>query len=88
MHCASCEILIEKKLLELEGVKSVEASTSRGEVVIEYEKEIPASQKLNKMFLKENYSFSDFNKKNGFAIAGQAGSELTVDEKDFRGRLI
>ena len=37
MHCASCEILIEKKLLDLENVKSVDASTVRGEVVIEYD---------------------------------------------------
>lgn len=63
MHCASCEILIEKKFLELDGVKSAEASTSKGEVTVEYEKEMPAPQKLNKIFKKENYIFSDFNKK-------------------------
>ena len=55
MHCASCEILIEKNILELDGVRSVEASTSRGQVVIEYEKEMPSQKKLNEMFLKENY---------------------------------
>src|SRR3989344_2537280 len=30
MHCASCEVLIENKLLKTDGVKSVEASTARG----------------------------------------------------------
>ncbi|MDP2967287.1 MAG: sulfite exporter TauE/SafE family protein [bacterium] len=59
MHCASCEILIEKKLLELEGIKSVEAKTSKGEVLIEYEGELPSAEKLNKIFKKENYVFSD-----------------------------
>lgn len=59
MHCASCEILIEKKILELEGLKSVEASLGRGEVLIEYEGRRPDAETLNKIFKKENYVFSD-----------------------------
>jgi len=59
MHCASCEILIEKKVLELKGVKSVEAKTGKGEILIEYEKEKPNISQLNEMFKKENYVFSD-----------------------------
>lgn len=59
MHCASCEILIEKKLLDLPGVKSVDASTSRGEVVVEYEGEELNLNKLNEMFKADNYSFSN-----------------------------
>lgn len=63
MHCASCEILIEKKILEIENIKSVEASTAEGKVVIEYEGDRPNPQKLNTIFNKENYVFSDnFNK--------------------------
>ena len=59
MHCASCEILIEKKLLELEGIKSVEAKASKGEVLIEHEGELPSTETLNKIFKKENYVFSN-----------------------------
>lgn len=59
MHCASCEVLIEKKLLEIEEVKSVEASTSRGEVLVEYKEERPTLGKLNEIFRKEGYVFSD-----------------------------
>jgi len=59
MHCASCELLIEKKLLELKQIKSADASTSKGEVLIEYENELPGFEMLNKMFKKENYIFSD-----------------------------
>lgn len=68
MHCASCEVLIEKKLLELENIKSTEASTAKGEVLIEYEDKRPTLDRLNGIFRKEGYVFSDQprNAINGF----------------------
>ena len=57
MHCASCEILIEKKLLELEGIKLVEAKANKGEVLIEYVGERPKTPILNSIFRKDNYVF-------------------------------
>ena len=62
MHCASCEILIEKKLLQLPEVKSVEASTNNGQVVIEYDGTRPNPHKLNKIFGEEHYTFFDKSK--------------------------
>ncbi|MFZ5559872.1 MAG: sulfite exporter TauE/SafE family protein [Patescibacteria group bacterium] len=59
MHCASCEVLIEKKLLEIKEVKSVEASVSKGQVLIEYEGNKPSAGKLNEIFKKSGYVFSD-----------------------------
>ena len=59
MHCASCEILIEKKLLDLENVKSVDASTKNGEVIINYDNEKPTINELNIIFKEENYKFFD-----------------------------
>src|SRR4030042_4563932 len=59
MHCASCEILIERKLLDLKGIKSVEASVKDGRVLVEYENDPPAIDDLNRIFQKENYFFSD-----------------------------
>jgi sulfite exporter TauE/SafE/copper chaperone CopZ/heme/copper-type cytochrome/quinol oxidase subunit 2 len=59
MHCASCEILLEKKLLEIKGVKSVDASTSKEEVVLNYENEKPNIHELNKIFKKDGYIFSE-----------------------------
>jgi sulfite exporter TauE/SafE/copper chaperone CopZ/plastocyanin len=59
MHCASCEVLIEKKLLELKGIKSVEGNTDKGEVLVEYVGERPKISQLNSLFKKENYIFSD-----------------------------
>ncbi|MDD2732067.1 MAG: sulfite exporter TauE/SafE family protein [Candidatus Pacebacteria bacterium] len=60
MHCASCEILIEKKLLEdFKEIKSADASLSENKVVIEYEGNLPKTEILNKAFEKENYYFSN-----------------------------
>lgn len=59
MHCASCEILIEKKLLELENIRSVETSTAKGEALIEYDGKKPTPEKLNRIFKEDNYVFFD-----------------------------
>jgi len=59
MHCASCELLIEKRILELNEIKSADASAGAGEVLVEYIGENPPIEKLNKIFKKDNYVFSD-----------------------------
>lgn len=59
MHCAACEVLIEKKLLEFPGVKAVDASLGNSEATIEYEGEKPNTEQLNAMFKKDNYTFSE-----------------------------
>jgi len=59
MHCASCELNIERKLLGLENVKSVEASLNKGEVVIEYENAKPEIKELNNLFKQEGYEISE-----------------------------
>ena len=58
MHCASCELIIEKGVLKRKGVEVVEASKSRGEVRIGYRDKKPSLKKLNKMFASQNYKFS------------------------------
>ena len=59
MHCASCEVLIEKKLLELKEIKSAEASVAKEQVLIEYENGKPAIEKLNEIFKESGYVFSE-----------------------------
>lgn len=59
MHCASCELLIEKKLLELKQIKSVDASVAKGEVLIEYQGEKPTVEEINRIFEENGYKFSD-----------------------------
>jgi len=78
MHCASCEILIEKKILELDGVKFVEADAGKGQVVIEYEKEIPVPQELNKMFKEESYTFFEKPTKEEKNIKSQNKTSATL----------
>ena len=59
MHCASCEVLIEKKLLGIKGVKSIEASTRNNQVLIEFDGKPISVGELNNIFKEENYTFSD-----------------------------
>ncbi|MDP2950810.1 MAG: sulfite exporter TauE/SafE family protein [bacterium] len=58
-HCASCEIVIEKTLIELKNIRSVEAKSDKGEVLIEYEGSKPTIEELNKMFKESGYTFFD-----------------------------
>ncbi|MFH1412476.1 MAG: sulfite exporter TauE/SafE family protein [bacterium] len=59
MHCASCEVVIERELTKLPNVKSVDASNHKGSVLIEYTNQALSVDKLNQMFKADNYSFSD-----------------------------
>jgi len=57
-HCHSCELIIEKGISVLRGVKSVSASASKGTVTITAKK-IPAVSQLNQLFIDSHYVFSD-----------------------------
>src|SRR4030042_5661719 len=59
MHCASCEVLIEKRLSALKEIKSVEASVGGGKIFVIYKGERPSIDRLNKIFKRENYLFFD-----------------------------
>ncbi len=73
MHCASCEIIIEKELLKIKGVRSVEASTSKGRVVIEYDGLKPGRGKINDILRKYNYAV--FN----YPVESRGGVKHQVD---------
>ena len=55
-HCASCEFIIERKLLELPEISAV--TVSRHKVVIIYQGKKPGIESLNRLFSKEGYFFS------------------------------
>ena len=57
MHCASCEILIEKNLLNFENIKFVDASKNDGIVKIGYIGKEPDIKELNNSFKKYGYVF-------------------------------
>jgi len=59
MHCSSCELLIEKRLLEIDNVKFADASVGKANVVIEYEGQAVSAEQLNKIFKKDGYVFTE-----------------------------
>lgn len=65
MHCAACEILIEKKIIKEDPVEMVDVLLSKGTVTIEYDaNEKVDPEYLNKIFRDDGYQFSThpFNK--------------------------
>lgn len=60
-HCHSCELLIEKEIGSIPGVKSVSASSQKGTVSITA-KHIPAISQLNQLFKDSHYVFFEKSK--------------------------
>ncbi len=54
MHCAACELLIEKKLSKVDGIKKVDAKLNQGKVYIETEK-VLNPEELSLLVEKEGY---------------------------------
>ena len=84
MHCASCELLIEKTIEEYPGVKKVDASLEKGQVKILSDKNDSVDiEKLNKEFKEAGYTFSNkqFPKENNklFELT-DAGIEINRDK--------
>jgi len=62
MNCQSCEVLIEKKLLEQNNIKSVDVSLKGDKVEIQYVGDtIPNLEYLNNQFAAYGYKFSEIN---------------------------
>jgi copper chaperone CopZ len=54
MHCAACELLIEKKLSKVDGIKKVDAKLNENKVYIETEKELNVNE-LSKLVKSDGY---------------------------------
>ena len=84
MHCASCELLIEKTIEDYPGVKDVDASLEKGQVKIVSDKNDSVDiEKLNKEFKEAGYKFSNkqFPKENYKLIEfTDAGIEINRDK--------
>lgn len=59
MHCSSCELLIEKGIRKMAGVKEVKACKENGEVEISYAKRAPSLERVNTQFNKHGYYFTE-----------------------------
>jgi sulfite exporter TauE/SafE/copper chaperone CopZ len=84
MHCASCEVLIEKELLKQDGIESVDASLKGKKVNINYiGNNKPNTEQLNNEFKELGYRFSNkkFKKKNSPAFRFENGSLIINPQK-------
>lgn len=59
MHCGSCEVLIEKSLVKIPGVMSVDASTKKSQVTIEYDGNCPRAKTLTAAVQEHGYTILD-----------------------------
>lgn len=59
MTCAHCELSIEEGLMELDSVKRVQASFSRGRVTLVYEDHEPSLKAIRKVIESLGYSLED-----------------------------
>ena len=59
MHCASCELLIEKRVLKEKGVKAADASLGNGTLRVECDGRMPRTNELNTWFQSDGYTFSE-----------------------------
>jgi len=55
MHCRSCELTLERKLEKIPGVRRVEASAPKSEVLLHCEREAPPLDVLNEALRGESY---------------------------------
>lgn len=57
MHCASCEVLIERKFKQIPGIEKVKVNQSKGEAEIFYTKE-PSTEDLQNAIKSDGYKIS------------------------------
>jgi uncharacterized protein len=84
MHCSSCEVLIEKKLLKHEGIESVDASLSTGKVQMVYSGQRPDIDEINKDLKENGYQFSNkkfIKEKSHPAISFDDHGNLRINQK-------
>jgi len=89
MHCASCELFVEKRLLNEPGVKAVDASLGNGTLRIEYDGHAPRVKDLNKWFKSDGYAFSETPQKETKdpLIYFQDGKGIQVDNTVLKKKL-
>jgi sulfite exporter TauE/SafE/copper chaperone CopZ len=84
MHCPSCELLIEKKLLKNDNIEYADASLSNNKVQVEYTGEKPDLKKLNKQVEDLGYQFVTHKvKKDEAPTISFKGGELRVNQQKF-----
>ncbi|MEI8067895.1 MAG: sulfite exporter TauE/SafE family protein [Candidatus Shapirobacteria bacterium] len=71
LHCKSCVLIIEERLEQEKGVKSVDIDFKKEEIVIE-SREVIGVGYLNKIFEKNSYKFLETGDNNTIVITGES----------------
>ena len=80
MHCPSCELLIEKKLLKNDNIEYVDASLSDNRVHIEYTGEKPDIDELNEQVEDLGYQFVTHKiKRDNSPVISFSGGQMKVN---------
>ena len=80
MDCPSCEVLIEKKIKSIKGVKKANASLKKSIVEIEYEGTSMGIEKINDEFKSTGYTFKEEKCESKKKVSFQDG-KLIIDRK-------
>lgn len=78
MHCASCEILIEKRIIKEDAVEMVDVSLPKGTVTLEYQSHQKITPEyLTNIFAADGYRFSSqpFKKSKQISAPNQCSSQ-------------
>lgn len=78
MHCASCEILIERKLRKVPGIEKIQVNHATGKAEIVYSKE-PNLEQLNNLIKEDGYSVTLWEDRNSMALGAVPPKNSTVD---------
>ena len=62
MHCKSCEILLEKTVGKLDGVKKATANQTKGTLEIEYDETVPNWKSVESAIEENGYSVGEKKK--------------------------
>ena len=89
MHCASCELLIEKRILKEKGVHVADASLGNGTLRIECDGRMPLANELNTWFQSDGYTFSDTKptQKREPLLYVQEGKGIQIDKRRLKRML-
>lgn len=82
MHCAACEVTIEKTILKKQSVKIVDASLEKGQVDFEYLGSKPSPEELSELLKDAGYKFSE--KRVGVGdrpLFQKEGSKLVINKE-------
>ena len=77
LHCPSCEILIEKKLISKKNIRSIEVSLRDSSLLIEHTGKAPTVHELNAMFREDGYTFKK-KSSGGAGTAPRTGATISI----------